>query len=163
MYWLCERVSDASFPNRENVSLQLFNHRLEINSKECLMLRRFGTASLIIVVVVALAAVALGHEKVKLTGYVVDVMCSASHVKDAPEDATKFAAEHSKECGLMEDCIKSGYGIFSDGKWYPFDEKGNALAKAIFEKTAKKDNIKVTVEGMKHDGKILVQSITETD
>jgi hypothetical protein len=90
-------------------------------------------------------------------------MCAASHVKDAPEAATQFAAGHTKECGLMEECIKSGYGIFSDGKWYPFDEKGNALAKSIFEKTAKKDHIKVTVEGMEHGGKILVQSITETN
>lgn len=61
------------------------------------------------------------HEKVKLTGYVVDVACGADHAKDTPEDATKFAAEHIKECGLMEECVKSGYGIFADGKWYPFD------------------------------------------
>ena len=127
------------------------------------MLRRFGIASLIMVVVVAVASVAFGHEKVKLTGYVVDAMCAASHVKDAPEAATKFASEHTKECGLMDECIKSGYGIFSEGKWYPFDDKGNALAKAIFEKTAKKDHIKVTVEGMTHDGKLMVQSMTETD
>ncbi len=101
------------------------------------------------------------HEKVKLTGYVADVMCSADHAKGKPEDAMKFAAEHTKECGLMEECIKSGYGIFADGKWYPFDAKGNELTKALFEKTQKKDHVKVTVEGMKHDGKILVEKLTE--
>jgi hypothetical protein len=103
------------------------------------------------------------HEKVKLTGYVVDVACGAEHATDSPEDATKFAAEHTKECGLMEECVKSGYGIFADGKWYPFDEKGNAMAKALFEKTAKKDHIKATVEGMKHQDKILVERLTETE
>jgi hypothetical protein len=103
------------------------------------------------------------HEKVKLTGYVVDVVCAADHTKDTPDDATKFAAEHTKECALMEECVKSGYGIFADGKWYPFDVKGNTLAKALFEKTAKKDHIKVTVEGMKHEGKILVEKLTEAD
>ena len=128
------------------------------------MLRRFGIASFVVVALfIASTSATWAHEKVKLTGYVVDVMCAASHVKDAPDDATKFAAEHTKECGLMEECVKSGYGIFSDGKWYPFDEKGNALAKAIFEKTARKDHIKVSLEGMKHDGKLLVQSITETN
>jgi len=106
---------------------------------------------------------AYAHEKVKLTGYVVDVMCAADHTKDKPEDATKFAAEHSKECGLMEECIKSGYGIFADGKWYPFDAKGNERAKALFQKTQKKDHVKVTVEGMKHDGKILVEKLTEAE
>ncbi len=63
----------------------------------------------------------------------------------------------------MEDCIKGGYGVYADGKWYPFDAKGNELAKAAFEKTTKKDHIKMTVEGMKHDGKILVEKITEAE
>lgn len=112
--------------------------------------------------VVATSSV-LAHEKVKLTGYVVDVMCFAEHVKEAPEAATKAAADHTKECALMEDCVKSGYGIYADGKWYPFDAKGNALAKATFEKTARKDHIKMVVEGMKHDGKILVEKITEAE
>jgi hypothetical protein len=48
------------------------------------------------------------HEKVKLTGYVVDVVCAANHTKDNSEDATKFAGEHTKECALMEECVKSG-------------------------------------------------------
>ncbi len=114
-------------------------------------------------VLVITASSALAHEKVKLTGYVVDVMCFAEHVGAKPEAATKAAAEHTKECALMEDCVKSGYGIYVDGKWYPFDAKGNGLAKALFEKTSKKDHIKMTVEGMKHDGKILVEKITEAE
>lgn len=108
-------------------------------------------------------SLAYAHEKVKLTGYVVDLVCAADHTKDKPEDATKFAADHTKECALMEECVKSGYGIFADGQWFPFDAKGNELAKALFEKTQKKDHIKMTVEGMKHDGKILVQKLTEAD
>jgi len=106
-------------------------------------------------------SVVWAHEKVKLSGYLADTMCASSHTKDSAEDATKFAAEHTRECALMEDCVKSGYGVFSDGKWYPFDEKGNELAKAIFDKSQKKDHFKVTVEGMKHGDKILVEKITE--
>src|SRR2546428_1156062 len=91
--------------------------------------------SLVIALLVTAGAVVRAHEKVKLTGYVVDMVCFADHVKDSPEDATKFAAEHTKECALMEECVKSGYGVYADGKWYPFDAKGNELAKAVFEKS----------------------------
>jgi hypothetical protein len=118
--------------------------------------------SILAVGLIAISTV-LAHEKVKLTGYVVDVVCAADHTKDNPEDATKFASEHTKECALMEECVKSGYGIFADGQWYPFDAKGNTLAKALFEKSAKKDHIKVTVEGMKHEGKIIVEKLTEVE
>jgi len=119
--------------------------------------------SLAAALLVTACAGAQAHEKVKLTGYVVDVVCFADHVKDSPEAATKVAAEHTKECALMEDCVKGGYGVYADGQWYPFDAKGNELAKAVFEKTGKKDHIKMTVEGMKHEGKILVQKITEAE
>lgn len=110
---------------------------------------------------IVIASAASAHEPVKLSGYLVDVSCAADHVKDPAPDATKFASEHTKDCGLMDECVKSGYGIFSEGKWYPFDEKGNKLAKAVFDKTKKKDHIKVLVEGNKHNDKILVEKITE--
>ena len=106
---------------------------------------------------------AWAHEKVKLTGYVVDVMCFTDHLKDQPEDALKAARDHDKECALMEDCVKSGYGIYAEGKWYPFNVKGNELAKAIFEKSKRNKEFKMTVEGMKHDGKILVTTLTEAE
>lgn len=109
----------------------------------------------------AVVASATPHEKVKLTGYVVDVVCFAETAKGNPEAATKAAGEHTKGCALMPDCVKGGYGIYADGKWYPFDAKGNELAKALFEKTAKKDHIKMTVEGMTHDGKVMVSTLTE--
>ena len=115
----------------------------------------------LIAALLMMTLVVWAHDPVKLSGYLVDTVCAADHVKDSAEAATKFAAEHTKACALMEDCVKGGYGIFSDGKWSPFDDKGNQLAKAIFDKTQKKDHIKITVEGMKHDGKILVQKMTE--
>ena len=108
-------------------------------------------------------SLAYANEKVKLTGYVVDVRCAAGHAKGKPEDAVKFAAKHTKECALKEECVRSGYGIFADGQWFPFDAKGNELAKALLEKTQKNDHIKMTVEGMKHEGKILVQNLTEAN
>jgi hypothetical protein len=108
-------------------------------------------------------SLAYADQKVKLTGYVVDVKCAAEHAKGKPEDVMKFAAEHTRECALEEECVRSGYGIFADGQWLPFDAKGNELAKAMFEKTQKKDHIKATVEGAKRQGKILVQKLTEAN
>jgi hypothetical protein len=135
---------------------------ITIFQKEFDFMKRAIALSILAVGLIVVSTVR-AHEKVKLTGYVVDVVCAADHTKDNPEDATKFAAEHTQECALMEECVKSGYGIFADGIWYPFDAKGNTLVKALFEKTAKKDHIKVTVEGMKHEGKILVEKLTEAD
>ena len=123
--------------------------------------------STLVVLLALLFAIAptgvIAHEKVKLTGFLVDVMCATEHVKDKAEDAAKFAGEHTKDCALMEDCVKSGYGIFVDGKWYAFDSKGNGLAKGLMQKTARKDHIKVAVEGMLHEGKIMVEKLTETE
>jgi hypothetical protein len=108
-------------------------------------------------------SLAYANERVKLTGYVVDVRCATRHAQDKPEDAMKFAAAHTKECALKGECVRSGYGIFADGQWFPFDAKGNELAKDLIEKTQKKDHIKMTVEGAKHEGKILVQNLTEAN
>jgi hypothetical protein len=120
-------------------------------------------SSLLVLLLVIATSVVWAHEKVKLTGYVVDVMCFGDHAKDKVEDATRIAAEHTKECALMDDCVKSGYGLYADGKWYPFDAKGNDLAKALFDKTKKSDHLKVIVEGMKHEDKILVEKLTEAE
>jgi hypothetical protein len=108
-------------------------------------------------------SLAYANQKVKLTGYVVDVKCATEHAKEKPEDIMKFAAEHTRECALKPECVRSGYGIFADGQWFPFDAKGNELAKAMIEKTQKKDHIKATVEGTKHEGKIFVQKLTEAN
>src|SRR5882724_9988174 len=111
-------------------------------------------------VLIALVSVVSAHEPIKVSGYLVDKMCAAHHVKDNAADGTKFAGEHTKDCGLMKDCVKSGYGIFSEGKWYEFDDKGSKLALAIFNKTKNKDHIKATVEGQLHEGKIMVEKLT---
>lgn len=109
------------------------------------------------------ASFVYAQENVRLTGYMVDVKCAVEHAKGNPEENMKFAAEHTRDCALMEECLKSGYCIFVDGKWYPFDPKGNELAKALLEKTQKEDHIKVSVKGIKRDGKILVQQLTEAE
>ncbi len=63
--------------------------------------------------VVALSLVVMAQDKsVTLTGHIVDKACSAREAKkDAP------GAAHTKGCSLMENCAKSGFGVFADGKY----------------------------------------------
>ncbi|HEU4388927.1 MAG TPA: hypothetical protein VFV34_14095 [Blastocatellia bacterium] len=127
------------------------------------MCRRSSLTIVLALLFAVIPSQILAHEKVKLTGFLVDVVCATEHVKDKAEDATKFAGEHTKECALMEACVKSGYGMFVDGKWYPFDSKGNDLAKILVQKTSRDDHLKVAVEGMLHEGKIMVEKLREAE
>jgi len=100
-------------------------------------------------------ALTFAHETaITKTGMLVDVLCA----KGMTEGDT---AKHTRECGLMAECVKSGYGIFFDGKFHPFDAEGNKQAEAIFRSTSKTDHIAVTVEGtLLHEGDIRVTKLT---
>jgi hypothetical protein len=94
-----------------------------------------------------------------MKGYVVDLACAKDMI--GKDDAMTKAANHTKKCALEEMCAASGYGLFSDGKWYKFDEAGDKLAKALIEKTTKKKEIAVEVTGKMGDGTMAVTSIKE--
>ena len=102
------------------------------------------------------AAFAAAHtEPINTTGVLLDVMCSEGATQES-------AAKHTRECGLMEHCAKSGYGIVIDGKFHKFDAEGSRQAEAIFRATKKTDNITVKVEGtLQHAGDITVTKLTE--
>ena len=106
-------------------------------------------------------ASAKGQDSVTLTGHIVDKACSARFAsKDNPDEAS---AAHTKNCALMEGCAKSGYGIFSDGSYVEFDADGAAMAKAAFQKSTKASGAVFTVVGKMMDGKLKVESITESE
>jgi hypothetical protein len=94
-----------------------------------------------------------------LKGYVVDASCAKDMA--GKEDVMTKAANHTKKCALEEMCASSGYGVFSDGKWYKFDEAGDKQAKELIEKTTKTKEIAVEVKGKKGDGNFAVTSIKE--
>lgn len=112
-----------------------------------------------LVLFVALSASAQDAKPTALKGYVVDQMCASKMAKK--ENAMEKAEGHSKECALEEDCAASGYGIFSDGKYYKFDEKGSAKAKALIEKSKREKKLYFEVWGKIGDGTIEVASIKE--
>jgi len=100
------------------------------------------------------AGIAQG-KKVTLTGHLVDQMCGGE-VKDAAK-----AADHSKECALMDHCAASGFGIFANGKYVKFDAEGSKKAKALVEKTKKEKDITIVAEGTLDGDTLTVASLTE--
>ena len=94
-------------------------------------------------------------KKATLTGHLVDQMCGGE-VKDSAK-----AAEHSKECALMDHCASSGYGIFADGKYVKFDAEGSKKAKALVEKTKKEKDIAIIAEGTLDGDSLTVASLKE--
>jgi hypothetical protein len=58
------------------------------------------------------------------------------------------AEAHTRECLVMPECEKSGYGIYtSDNKFLKFDEAGNRKALAAIKASAKLDDFEVEVNG----------------
>lgn len=96
----------------------------------------------------------------KVHGYVVDAMCAKGMA--GKETTMKKASAHTRACALEEECAKSGYGVFSEGKWYKFDATGDAKAKEMIEKTSTEKGIMVDVTGSIQDGQIIVASLTES-
>ncbi len=58
------------------------------------------------------------------------------------------AEAHTKECALMPECTKSGYGVYTDdNKFLKFDEAGNRKALAAIKASGKLDDLEVEVTG----------------
>ena len=80
----------------------------------------------------------------EVEGVLMDKMCSMKALKDGQKAATM----HTRQCAMMPDCEKSGYGVFTaDNKYLVFDAAGNEQAAAALKSSKKKDNLKVKVSG----------------
>jgi hypothetical protein len=113
--------------------------------------------------IIALSLVVMAQDgTTTLTGIVVDKACATGKVakKDNPQAA---AAEESKNCVLMENCLKSGLGIYSEGKYTEFDAKGVEMAKAALEKSKKSKGAKFKVSGKMVEGKMAVEKVEEVE
>jgi hypothetical protein len=94
-----------------------------------------------------------------LKGYVVDQMCAGKMAMK--ENAMEKAEGHSKDCALDDHCAGSGYGIFSDGKYYKFDEKGSATAKGLIEKSKREKGLYFVAKGTVGDSTMTLTSLKE--
>jgi hypothetical protein len=114
-------------------------------------------AALVIVLSLSALVAAQDQKAVTLTGNIIDKACSAGN------NTAEKASNHKKGCALSERCLKSGLGVFADGKYVAFDEKGTELAKAALEKTSKANGATFKVIGKVADGKMMVESISEVE
>jgi len=93
----------------------------------------------------------------ELEGILMDQMCS---MKALQEGGQKAAAMHTRDCALMPDCVKSGYGLVTaDNKFLAFDAEGSQKAEKALRSSKKKDNIRVKVTGEQLGDTIQVNSL----
>lgn len=89
-------------------------------------------------------------------GILIDKMCSMK----AEKEGQSAAQMHTRDCALMPDCQKSGYGVFTaEGKFLALDETGNAKAVQALKASKKKDNLRVKVTGELQGGTIKVSAL----
>jgi len=82
------------------------------------------------------------------SGTLVDTMCKG-----------KDLATHTTKCAIG--CAKGGYGLVTaDGKFWKFDEKGNAKALAALKATKKESDLKATVSGSIDGEMLTVESVS---
>lgn len=92
----------------------------------------------------------------EVEGVLMDKMCSMKAAKEGQKAATM----HTRQCAMMPDCEKSGYGVFTaDNKYLIFDPAGNEQSAAALKTSKKKDNLKVKVNGEINGDTIKVASL----
>ncbi|HXM35925.1 MAG TPA: hypothetical protein VN920_12100 [Pyrinomonadaceae bacterium] len=112
-----------------------------------------------IILTVAFVLYAQGDKSVKISGYLIDNPCSATHVSDA--GFAERAKKHKTACALMPPCEGSGYAVYSEGKLYKLDETGNKSAIDLLKGTETKMGVMVAVEGTVEGDTVHVTKITE--
>jgi hypothetical protein len=107
---------------------------------------------------------AAGDQDVK--GVLMDQKCSGTadlHISGATGALVggRIVAEaHTRQCLLMPECEKSGYGIYtSDNKFLKFDEAGNRKAVAAIKAAMRIDDMEVEVTGQIKDDTIKVATL----
>lgn len=125
------------------------------------MTKKLFSLAFVLTAVLSFAAMSVARHtgEITLTGNLIDKSCSTGRMKK--ENPQAAIDEHTKKCSLMENCLKSGLGVYADGKFTELDEKGNGLAKAALEASAKEKGAKFKVTGTMVDGKLAVTKITE--
>lgn len=99
-------------------------------------------------------ATGLAAEKTTFSGVLMDKACSAEN------KITEKALKHGKDCALMADCVKSGYGVLTaEGKFIAFDAAGNKKVAAFLKSFKRDDSIKIKVEGTLENSTLKVNTI----
>ena len=110
------------------------------------------TRLLRLLILVGLPCTFIQAEEIK--GILMDQMCSGkadlriSGATGLLVGGRIVAEAHTKECALMPECQKSGYGVYtSDNKFLKFDEAGNRKALAAIRASTRLDDFEVEITG----------------
>lgn len=112
-----------------------------------------------------LAGFATAASAAEVQGILIDQMCSSKaevRIVSGPrlEGGMIVAEAHTRQCALMPQCEKSGYGVFTyDQKFLKFDAAGNRKALAALRASKKEDDLKVEVTGEVQGDMIKVASL----
>lgn len=112
-----------------------------------------------------LVSAAAETPETKVQGVLIDNMCSyKAETRIVPGGLLAGGIvtiyPHTRQCALMPECQKSGYGIFTyDQKFLPFDEAGNQKALAYFKQAKQEDDFRVEVTGQSQGEVFKVASI----
>jgi hypothetical protein len=112
-----------------------------------------------------LAVCATAASAAQIQGILMDQMCSSKaevHIVAGPrlEGGMIVAEAHTRQCALMPECQKSGYGLFTyENKFLKFDEAGSRKALAMLRASKKEDDLKVEVTGEIQGDMIKVASL----
>lgn len=101
-----------------------------------------------------------------IKGILIDEKCSGkadlriSGATGLLEGGRIVAEAHTKECLLMPECQKSGYGIYTnDSRYLKFDEAGNRKALALIKESKKLDDFEIEIVGEVKGDTVKVTSI----
>ncbi len=121
------------------------------------MLRRTFLFTLALAACAALAFAQGDPEKksAKVTGFLIDNACAATHGKDVQ------AKRHQTACALSPEGERSGYAVVSRDVVYKLDEQGNKLAREILAESKTKKGLAVEVEGTLAGDTLHVDRIAE--
>lgn len=118
-----------------------------------------------IVVSVWFVSSAADTSETKVQGVLIDKKCSykgETRIVPGPrlEGGIIAIYPHTKQCALMPECQKSGYGVFTyDQKFLPFDEAGSQKALAYLKQAKQEDDFRVEVAGQMQGDVFKVVSI----
>jgi hypothetical protein len=112
------------------------------------------------------AFITAATEQQEVKGVLMDQKCSGTadlHISGATGALVggRIVAEaHTRQCLMMPECEKSGYGVYtSDNKFLKFDEAGNRKALAAIKATTRIDDMEVEVTGQIKDDTIKVATL----
>ncbi|MBZ5580187.1 MAG: hypothetical protein LAP40_26810 [Acidobacteriia bacterium] len=114
-----------------------------------------------VALVASLAGMAAAAE---VKGILIDRKCSGKAevrvLSSGIQGGLIVAEAHTRECALMPDCEKSGYGVFTyDNKFLSFDAAGSRKAAAAIKASKKLDDLEVVVTGEVKGDTIKVESL----